>query len=114
MSLVPIDNPEELLQDTPLMFGGYPVQFHYGYENKDIIMVTCKGVTGSLDQLEDWLFNHIRNPYQPYYFGYGEKRGEIVRDGELVKIACLSEEYVGFKIKLNKLIHGVNRAKNRK
>lgn len=87
-------------------FGGYPIEtFHltqYG------VAITVKGVTGTVDQLEHWLRNHYKDPYAKYYFGFGEKRSEIVRDGELIKIACLSENYVEFKLKLNKFIHVVN------
>jgi hypothetical protein len=92
-------------------FGGYPVTIQ---ESNIGVLVACKGVVGTLDQLEYWLFNHVRSPYEKFTFGEGAKEAEIVRDGNLVKIACLQEEYVGFKLKLNNLIHGVNRAKNRK
>jgi hypothetical protein len=96
------------LTNEDIGFGGYPVKMMHDSISGTTI-ITCKEVTGTLGQLEDWLFNHYKDPYTKYYFGYGDKRSEIVRDGEDVKIACLKENYLEFKLKLNKFIHGVGR-----
>lgn len=91
---------------TNVTFGEYPV---YVSSVNNEILVTCKGVTGTLEQLDYWLQNHRKNNFEKFYFGYGGKHSEIVRDGEEIKIACLSENYHSFKLKLNKFIHDVNR-----
>jgi hypothetical protein len=93
---------------TNVFFGGYPVSISFIGEE---VLVTCKGVTGTLEQLDYWLQQHRKNNFEKFYFGYGGKLSEIVRDGEEVKIACLSENYQSFKLKLNKFIHDVNRQK---
>ncbi len=98
----------DAMADKDFTFGGYPIEeWHL---NGDHMAITVKGLTGTVDQLEDWLFHHYSDPYRKYYFGLGDKLSEIVRDGDQVKIACLKEDYVGFKLKLNKFIHAVNKS----
>lgn len=92
---------------TDATFGGHPVEVDI-FDGE--VLVTCKGVTGTLDQMDHWLHNHYRDNFQKYYFGVGDKMSEIIRDGERVKIACLEDEYLDFKIRLNKFIHDVRRA----
>ena len=94
--------------ETDVTFGGYPVLI---LEESGVTLVSCKGVTGTLGQLEDWLHNHKKMGIIKWYFSYADKRSEIVVDGERVKIACLEEDYNEFKVKLNKFIHGRNRRK---
>ena len=110
MRVVEVNLNEWSLDD--FTFGGYPIDVDHDLES-GVTIVTCKEVSGTLDQLEDWLRNHHKDNYSKYYFGVGEKRSEIVRDGEMVKIACLKEEYVEFKIKLNKFIHVVDKNRAR-
>ena len=93
--------------ETDVTFGGYPVLILQ--DPSGVTIVSCKEVTGTLGQMEDWLRGHYKDGLTRYYFGYGDKRFEIVRDGDKVKIACLEEDYVGFKLKLNKFIHDVSR-----
>lgn len=107
MKLVSVDL--DALNDLDLSFGEHPVDIDHDLDS-GITVLTCKGVTGTLDQLENWLYNHYRDNLTKYYFGVGSKLSEIVRDGDKVKIACLQEDYVEFKLKLNRLIHGVNKA----
>lgn len=97
---------------TETTFGGHPVSLE-DYEG--VTVVSCKGVIGTLDQLDYWLHNHKRTSTETFYFGVGEKRSEIVlQPDNMVKIACLQEDYFSFKLKLNKFIHGVHRASSRK
>jgi hypothetical protein len=92
---------------TDVTFGGYPVELSFIGNNT---LVTCKGVTGTIDQLDYWLHNHNKNNFEKFYFGIGDKLSEIVRNKDNdVEIACLKEDYFGFKLKLNQFIHGVNK-----
>jgi hypothetical protein len=108
LKTINLDNLPGDLEDEDLTFGGYPAEINH-VSDIDMTTITCKEVTGTLAQLEDWLFNHYKDPYTKYYFGAGVKRSEIVRDGNKVKIACLQEDYVEFKLKINRLIHDVGK-----
>lgn len=88
--------------ETDVTFGNYPVLI---LQEKGVTLVSCKGVTGTLGQLEDWLHNHKNMSVVRWYFGYADKRSEIIVDGERIKIACLEEDYKQFTKKLNKFIH---------
>jgi hypothetical protein len=110
MKLVGVNLDELTKAHEDLSFGGYPVDVDHDLDT-DVTIVTCKGVTGTVGQLENWLYNHYKDTLTTYYFGIGDKLSEIVRDGNEVKIACLKENYVEFKLKLNRLIHGINKCK---
>src|SRR5689334_1298129 len=97
--------------ETDVTFGGYPVSI---LEEAGITLVSCKGVTGTLGQMEDWLYNHKKMFITKWYFGYADKRSEIIVDGDKVKIACLEENYQEFISKLNKFIHDCGRQRGSK
>lgn len=94
-----------------ITFGGYPVEYR---TIGDECFVSCKGVVGTMSQLERWLDNHLSDPYTKFYFGRGDKLSEIVRDGDDVKIACLRENYSKFVTKLTKFIHEYNNSSTAK
>lgn len=95
--------------ETDVTFGDHPV---FILEESGVTLVSCKGVTGTLGQMEDWLRHHKTTFATKYYFGYADKKSEIVLDSGMVKIACLEENYEEFKTKLNKFIHDCRRKRS--
>lgn len=89
-------------------FGGHPVETTF-FEDETV--VTCKGISGTVTQLDHWLHNHKKNGLDKFYFGVGDKISEIEIEpvSNMVKIACLKEDYFSFKMKLNKYIFQVNK-----
>ena len=88
-----------------LTFGSYDVETRKIGEET---FVSCKGVIGTLSQLENWLDNHKSEPFKKFHFGMGSKLSEIVIDGDYVKIACLQEDYSSFRKKVSLLKNNKN------
>lgn len=85
-------------------FGGHPV-FRRFVHGKPYFK--CKKVIGSLDQLKDWNSNHKSQNFREFLFG--EEKIELNPLTNMIKIACLEEDYFSFKFKVSNLIHENNR-----
>jgi hypothetical protein len=94
---------------TGVTFGGHPVLV---LEESGVTFVSCKDVTGTLGQLEDWLHNHKTMYVTKWYFSYADKKSEIIVDGDKIKIACLEDNYKEFVPKLNKFINEFSRKRS--
>jgi hypothetical protein len=80
-----------------LEFGGYPVK-HRKVDNT--VLVNCKNVTGTLDQLLDFM----STPYESHHFGIRTKKVAEINHNPLsneVIIGCIKEDFNQLKSKLS-------------
>jgi hypothetical protein len=66
------------------LFGGYPVDIEV---RGDDAILTCKGVTGKLSQLEAYM---QKKNYPSNYYPFGDNC-HIEEEGKFIRIACLKE-----------------------